>query len=124
MPPTDPYGRQLLEKIAEETDENNKMLKGIQSYVRWSRFYTWFKVIIIVSLLGVSYYQLRPYFNIIQSGYYSVIETGRALLNFTSTLNATEQGAKNLKLPTTPGIQNILNKVKIPSEAPETPVKQ
>jgi hypothetical protein len=123
MPPNDPYGRQLLEKIAQETDENNKMLRGIRRYIRWASFFAWFKVLVIVALVSLGYYQLRPYFGVIESGYYSVIETGKAILNINATINPTSQTGKHIELPSNQTLKSIFDRIKIPSEAPTSTIR-
>jgi len=114
----DPYEKQLLEQIASETHENNKMLKGIRGHIRWTRFYSFVKLAIFIGLLTISYYQLRPYFGVIQSGYTSLVKTSHAIINLNTTLGSSTPNSKPIVIPTIDDIKGLFNKIKVPGDAP------
>ncbi|MBI5220344.1 MAG: hypothetical protein HY978_00715 [Candidatus Liptonbacteria bacterium] len=59
--PIEPSEREILEKIAEQTAENNKILRGLRRDSRWAKFGHWLKFLIILGAIGASYYYISPY---------------------------------------------------------------
>ena len=69
----DPEDKELLRETAELTRKNNKILKNIQSAMRWGRvFRIVYWIIIIGSMLG-AYYFLEPYFRSVLGTYKGIM---------------------------------------------------
>lgn len=67
-----PYEKNLIEETAKLTQENNKILRGIQSAARWERFFGAIKWIIIIGLTVGAYYYIQPYLETLLKVYSSV----------------------------------------------------
>ena len=59
MPPS--YDKQLLEKIVQQTEENNQILKTLRSHSRWGVFFGFIKWAIIIGPIILAYIYLQPY---------------------------------------------------------------
>jgi len=56
-----PEEKVLLERTLKLSEENNKILLGLQSSVRWSTFWSFVKFVLIVGPLILGYIYLEPY---------------------------------------------------------------
>lgn len=53
--------RGLLQKIVENVEENNKILRRLQRDLRWRRFFGFLKWVVIIALSAGAYYYLQPW---------------------------------------------------------------
>lgn len=65
----DPETTHLLRKTLELAEENNRILKNLQSTARWSRFFFFVKWLIIIGLTFGTYYFIQPYLDQIMETY-------------------------------------------------------
>jgi hypothetical protein len=56
-----PEERQLLERLAQISEENNRILKDVHSILRWSRLWGFVKIAIIIVPFVIGYIFLEPY---------------------------------------------------------------
>ena len=56
-----PYEKSLLEETAKLTQDNNKILHSMRRAMRWGRFFTVIKLLVIVGLTLGAYYYIQPY---------------------------------------------------------------
>ena len=91
-----PEEKQLLEKIAVQTEENNHILRGIRSANRWGTFFkiAYWAFIIIVSYKAYVY--VLPYVDKLVGEYNKV----------TGALNSVSEVSNTL-----PSLQGILDKI-------------
>lgn len=68
----DPESKKLLENTFILAQENNKMLRKIRSVQKWSIFWSWLKIIVIIGITLGSFYFLQPYINKIVDLYSSI----------------------------------------------------
>ena len=64
MPPS--YEKQLLEKLVQQSEENNKILKSLRRHSRWSAFFSFIVWVIILVTLIWTYFYLQPHWDEIQ----------------------------------------------------------
>lgn len=77
----DPESKKLLEDTLALAQENNKMLRKIRSVQKWSIFWSWLKIILIIGITLGSFYFLQPYINKITDLYSSISGTAQELNN-------------------------------------------
>ncbi|MEK6847480.1 MAG: hypothetical protein AABY16_04920 [Nanoarchaeota archaeon] len=65
----DPETTHLLRKALEIAEENNKILKDLQSTARWSRFFFLVKWLVVIGITFGTYYFIQPYLNQILETY-------------------------------------------------------
>jgi len=51
----------ILKKILDKVEENNDIIKNLQSAMRWGRFFRIFYWVIIVGMMFGAYYFTQPY---------------------------------------------------------------
>lgn len=68
----------LLKKVAELTEENNKILRHMQSAARRARVWSALKLLAIIIALAVGYYYLQPYIRQVSDLYNQVQELQRS----------------------------------------------
>jgi hypothetical protein len=96
--------KKLLEKNLELTRATYSMVKDIRSYVRWQKFWGWFKFLIIVAPTILAIIYLSPLIN-------NVIKQYQELLggNSTSTVNSLLKGSSAVDTNSLPaGLQKYL----------------
>lgn len=89
-----PEEKKLLEEAVGLSRENNKMLHRLQSAMRWGRFYSILKWVIIVGFTFGVYYYLQPYliglidaYQAVSEGLDEVREAGSNLPDFSGLLD-------------------------------------
>ena len=60
---------QLLHRLTELTEENNKILLKIQKHTRWTMFFNAIKWILIIGVFVGSYIVVQPYLDQVMSMY-------------------------------------------------------
>jgi hypothetical protein len=85
---------QLLRRLTELTEENNKILLNVQKHARWETFFTTVKWILFIALTIGSYFAVQPYIG-------QVVDTYR-------TINSTQVQSQNLN----GYLKNVENSVK------------
>lgn len=83
-----PYEKQLLEKVAKQTEENNEMLRGIRAATRWQWVFFLVKWSFIIAVTLGAYYYIQPYLDTLWEVYGSMSslaqpqeQTSNSLLN-------------------------------------------
>jgi hypothetical protein len=66
---------QLLRRLTELTEENNKILHKIQKHTRWTMFFGIVKWVIIIGITVGSYFAILPYINQMMDMYNSFEST-------------------------------------------------
>ena len=89
MPPT--YEKQLLDKIAQLSEENNKMLKSLRRGARWGAFFGLLKWAIIIIPIVWAYFLLQPYYG------GSFKETSNNIINQVRSLQGINIGFDQIK---------------------------
>lgn len=89
MPPS--YDKQLLEKILQQTEENNKILKNLRNHSHWGVFFGFIKWAIIIGPIIWAYFYLQPYF----SGTFK--ETTKSFIDQVKTVQGINIGFDQLK---------------------------
>lgn len=74
--------RELVKKTLALTQENNRMLRGMRSSVRWGRFFTLLWWGVILASTGVAYYYLQPYIEQAQQIYMQAREANHQAENY------------------------------------------
>ncbi len=59
----DPETSHLVRKTLDLVEENNRILKGLQSTARWNRFFVFLKWLVIIGITFGTYYFIEPYLN-------------------------------------------------------------
>lgn len=67
-----PEDRELLRRLAEDTEQNYRMLRDLHRYMRWNQVIGFIKITLIVVPLVLGYVFLRPYFGSIAETYSEV----------------------------------------------------
>jgi hypothetical protein len=76
--------RELMEKVLRLSQENNVMLRRMQSRARWGMIFRTFYWIIIIGLALGAFYFIQPYVETIGTGasqFKTSVETIRSLVN-------------------------------------------
>ncbi|OGZ04803.1 MAG: hypothetical protein A2845_05565 [Candidatus Lloydbacteria bacterium RIFCSPHIGHO2_01_FULL_49_22] len=94
MPETD---HDTLTKLLDIEKENNRILRGMHRSMLWGRIFTFIYWLVILGVLGWSYYFVQPYL-------VKYLETYQKLVHTISTLDS---GAASL-----PNLQGLLDKVR------------
>lgn len=81
---------QLLKKLTELTEENNKILHKIQKHTRWAMFFGVVKWILIIGITIGSYIAIQPYFD-------QLIKTYRSLESVQSQSSGLQEYLKNIQ---------------------------
>lgn len=66
---------QLLRRLTELTEENNKILLSVQKHTRWATFFTVVKWTLFITLTVGSYFAVQPYIGDIVNGYKNLEST-------------------------------------------------
>lgn len=77
----DPESKKLLEETFALAQENNKMLHKVRSVQKWTAFWSWLKIILIIGITLGSFYFLEPYLNKMKDLYNSISGTEQKLNN-------------------------------------------
>jgi hypothetical protein len=56
-----PEEKALLERVAKLAEDNNRMLRNVESRARRAAVYGFMKLIIVIAPLVIGYYYLQPY---------------------------------------------------------------
>lgn len=75
----DSESKKLLENTFILAQENNKMLRKVRSVQKWSIFWSWLKLILIIGITLGAFYFLQPYLNKIVDLYNSIFSTEQKL---------------------------------------------
>ncbi len=86
----EPYQKALLEQIAKQGEENNKILKSLRNNSRWGMFFGFIKWAIIIGPLIWAYIYLQPYFGTIKDTFQKLPEQMKTVQG----LNEQFKGAK------------------------------
>lgn len=67
-----PEEKELLERVAQQTEENNRILRGLRAKERWRSFGGAVKIAIFIALAGLAYWYSLPYLRQIQTMYQDI----------------------------------------------------
>lgn len=81
----------LIKRVAELTEENNKMLHRMQRARRWSQFFTILRWLVVVALTLGAYYYIQPWLESWQQFYQ---ERSAELDSLTETINSVLQSPR------------------------------
>lgn len=95
-----PYEKQLLEKVAKLTEENNEMLRSIRAASRWQWTFFAVKWIFIIAVTLGAYYYIQPYLDTLWGVYGSMSSLAQP---------EAQSGNSLLNLPEIKTLQNLLN---------------
>jgi len=77
MPPN--YEKQILDKLAAQSQENNKILRGLRSHARLSAFFGFIKWVIIIAPIVLAYIYFEPYIDSFKNNSKGIIEDIRSI---------------------------------------------
>ena len=96
-----PEERQLLEETVTLSRENNQILRQLRRALRWGRFYSVLKWILIVGSTLGAYYYLQPYL-------FRLFDAYQALLN---GLNEVKEAGAGMS-PNLPDLSGLFDKLR------------
>ena len=85
---------QLLRRLTELTEENNKILLNVQKHARWETFFTVVKWTLFIALTVGSYFAVQPYIGQLIGAYKTINSTQIQSQNLNQYLKNVENSVK------------------------------